>query len=279
MCLSLLEAIDLILEGKQNLVIPIPTRKKFVHKASSIKSKTLHKHHREYCWITQEDILRFLFNSIGVISPTPNYSINSLNIIDSSDLLAVHYDDPAASKLPFITKSLLKQTSVAIIDLDGKLVGEISPFTLNSCDEKVAGAIAMLSAGDLMAYIDCGGPPEDLLFFVKERLREKKMKSFLEMMEDDWGITSSSSSDDESSPSPSPRPGRSGRSVVYSTRVMTRSEATVCYPWSSLAAVMIQALARRVNYVWVVEEDGTLVGIVTSTGMLRVFLDRLKSMS
>ncbi|XVF01877.1 hypothetical protein REPUB_Repub04eG0126300 [Reevesia pubescens] len=55
--------------------------------------------------------------------------------------------------------SLEMQTSIAIVDYDGNLIGEILPFTLNSCDEDVTAAIASLSAGDLMAFIDCGGPP------------------------------------------------------------------------------------------------------------------------
>lgn len=56
------------------------------------------------------------------------------------------------------------------------------------------------------------------------------------------------------------------------------TDAIVCFPWSSLVAVMIQALSHRVNYVWVVEDDGTLVGIVTFAGMMKVFRERLKSM-
>lgn len=161
--------------------------------------------------------------------------------------------------------------------MEGKLIGEISAFTLNSFDETAAAAIATLSAGDLMAYIDCGGPPEDLVQLVKERLEERNLGSFLELMEEESTLSSSSSfcsssSDDEFGP------GRSGRLGGYSARLVRRSEAIVCYPWSSLVAVMIQALAHRVSYVWVVEEDGTLSGIVTFTGMLKVFREHVKSM-
>ena len=160
------------------------------------------------------------------------------------------------------------------MDADGKLIGEISPFTLNSCDETVSAAIATLSAGDLMAYIDCGGPPEELVQTVKDRLEERNLGAFLELMEEESIITSSS--DDEVGGSGSH--GRSGRLGGYSARLVRRSEAIVCYPWSSLVAVMIQALAHRVSYVWVVEEDGSLAGIVTFVGMLKVFRERLKSM-
>ncbi|KAL5841677.1 hypothetical protein ACOSQ3_012280 [Xanthoceras sorbifolium] len=270
---SLLDAIELLLEGAQNLVIPLLTRKKFIHKPSS--SSTIHNN-REYCWLTQEDIIRYLFNHIGLISPAPNHPIESLNIIDKDNVLTVQLEDTAASALPLIQKSLVMQTSVAVVDEEGKLIDEISPSTLNSCDENVAAAIATLSIGDLMAYIDYGGPPQELIRLVKERLEERNMEASLELMDDDSGFSSStssnlSSSDEESSTCS----GRSGGFGRYSTRVVRWSEGIVCHPWNSLVAVMIQALSRRVSYVWVVEEDGTLTGIVTFTGMVRVFRERL----
>ena len=278
-----MEAIDLILEGAQNLVIPLEigtmnSRKKLLQK--TLSNSTLHNN-RQYCWLNQEDIIRYLLNSIGLFCPTPINPINSFNIIDSKNILAVHYDDPASLALPFIARSLEMQTSVAIVDTEDKLIGEISPFTLNSCNEDVAAAIATLSAGDLMAYIDCGGPPEDLIQLVKERLQERNLKQALELMEEDSGISSGasfsssyySSSDEEFGV------GRSGKSGGYSARVVRRSEAIVCYPWSSLVAVMIQALAHRVSYVWVVEEDGTLAGIVTFSGMMKVFRECLRTMA
>ncbi|KAJ4850781.1 hypothetical protein Tsubulata_013832 [Turnera subulata] len=287
---SLLEAIDLIREGAQNLVIPIHnrfTRRKLTHKASS--NLSLHNN-REYCWLTQEDIVRYLLNSIGLFSPTPNHSIESLNIIDSDLILAVHYDDPASSALPLIAKSLLTQTSVAILDSEGRIVGEISPPALNSCEEGMAAAIATLSAGDLMACVECGGGdlPEDLMQLVKERLEERGLGAALELMEEEsamtlWSSSSSlscssslSSSDDESGGS-----GRSGGRFGgggHPGRAARNADAVVCHPWSSLVAVMIQALSHRVSYAWVVEEDGTLVGVVTFAGILKVFRERLKPM-
>ncbi|XVF87507.1 hypothetical protein PTKIN_Ptkin18bG0125500 [Pterospermum kingtungense] len=274
---SLVEAIDLILEGAQNLVITLEIGAKNPRRYNS----NLHNS-RQYCWLTQEDIIRYLLNSIGLFCPTPINPINSLNTIDSENILAVHYDDPASFTLPFIARSLEMQTSVAIVDCGRKLIGEISPFTLNSFNEGVAAAIATLSAGDLMAYIDCGGPPEDLVQLVKERLQERNMEQAMEMLmgeEDTAGVSSEasfSSSDDEYGVL-----GRgSGRSGgCYSARLVRRSEAIVCYPWSSLVAVMVQALAHRVSYVWVVEDDGTLAGIVTFAGMLKVFRERLRTMA
>lgn len=54
-------------------------------------------------------------------------------------------------------------------------------------------------------------------------------------------------------------------------------EVIVCQPGSSLVAVMIQALAHRVDHVWVVDkkDDCKVVGIVTFTDVLRVFRDQL----
>lgn len=277
---SLVEAIDLILDGAQNLVIPIrsrrsttSSRKKLLQNKKSFNS-TYHNN-REYCCITQEDLIRYLLNFIGLFNPIPINPINTLNVIDTENILAVQYDNPALAALPLISQSLVNHTSVAIVDMDGKLIGEISPFTLNSCDETVSAAIATLSAGDLMAYIDCGGPPEELVQIVKDRLVERNLGAALELMEEEAIITSSS---DEEFGGSSGGSVRSGRLGGYSARLVRRSEAIVCYPQSSLVAVMIQALAHRVSYVWVVEEDGSLVGIVTFEAMLKVFRERLKSM-
>lgn len=269
---SLLEAIDVMHEGVQNLVIPIK------NKVTCLDSSILHDNNSTYCWLTQEDVFRYLLNSIGVFSPTAASPINTLGIIDTQNLLAVCYDDPASSAVDLLALSLIYQSSVAIVDPHGKFIGEISPFMLNSCDESIVPAIATLSAGDLIAYMDCGGPPEDLVQLVKERVEQKRNKNLLELLGDETGLSSwssfsSSCSSDEEFPT-----GKNLKHGGYSGRVGRRSEAIVCYRWSSLVAVMIQALAHRVNYVWVVEEDGTLTGIVTFQGMLKVFRDHLKSM-
>ncbi|CAK7350617.1 unnamed protein product [Dovyalis caffra] len=271
---SLLEAIDLILGGAQNLVIPLHnpfTRKKLVHKSSA--DSTLHNN-REYCWLTQEDIVRYLLNSIGTFSPTPTHSIGSLNIIETDSFFTIHYDDPASSALPLISQSLVKQTSVAILDTDGKLIDEISPFTLNFCDETVAAAIATLSAGELLAYIECSDQPEDLIKLVKERLEERNLGPALDLIEEESGISSPSSSSDEEFGM-----GRSGKIAGNSARVGRSTEIIVCYPWSSLVAVMIQALSHRISYTWVIEEDSALVGVVTFSGMIQVLRERLKSLA
>ncbi|KAL6196489.1 hypothetical protein ACLB2K_032104 [Fragaria x ananassa] len=290
---SLLKAIDLMLQGIQNLVVPIQTRQSLSSRRKQhpkpINSTTSTIHNgQEFCWLTQEDVVRFLLNSIGVFSPLPALSIDSLSLINTADILAINYHSPASSAVQLITQSLTQQTSVAVVDVDGVLIGEISPFTLSSCDESVAVAIATLSCGELMAYIDCGGPPEYLIKIVTERLKERKLQGALESYSSSTSsssstmFSSSSSSDEESSVSPSStrmvRSGRFSRSNSYSARMVRRAEAIVCHPKSSLVAVMIQAIAHRVNYVWVIEDDCSLVGIVTFSGMLKVFREHLETM-
>ncbi|XP_010242962.1 PREDICTED: CBS domain-containing protein CBSX5-like [Nelumbo nucifera] len=279
---SILEVIDLIMEGAQNLVVPIQSsissRKKLLQKSSF--GPTQHNG-REFCWLTQEDVIRFLLSSISLFSPIPALSIDSLGII-GTEVLAIEYHDPAYSAVDLISSSLSQQTSVAVVDDDGKLIGEISPYTLSSCDETVAAAITTLSAGDLMAYIDYGGLPEALVQVVKARLKERKFEGMLELLEEFSPSSSSSCSSDEESSSSSPRaPVRSrrySRQGSYSARMVGRAEAIVCHPRSSLVAVMIQALAHRVNYVWVIEDDYSLAGIVTFSDMLKVFREHLDSL-
>ena len=106
------------------------------------------------------------------------------------------------------------------------------------------------------------GPPEDLVHLVKTRLQDRNLNSMLDLM-DDCNNSASSSSDEECG---SGKNGGMGRS--YPGR---RSEAIVCNPWNSLMAVMVQMIAHRVSYAWVVKEDYGLVGIVTFTDILGQF--------
>ncbi|OAY54926.1 CBS domain-containing protein CBSX5 [Manihot esculenta] len=287
---SLLEAIDLILQGAQNLVVPIETR---LDSSSSRRKKqqkvlvttstptTIHGG-REFCWLTQEDIIRFLLSSIGLFSPIPALSIDNLGII-STDIFTIDYHSPASSALGAISRCLRDQTSVAVVDGDeGILIGELSPFTLACCDETVSAAITTLSCGDLMAYIDCGGPPDDLVRIVMERLKQRGLETMLQQFRSSTtplvSLSSSSSSDEESGTTLQ-RSGKYSRSMSYSARLVRKAETIICHPKSSLAAVMIQATAHRVNYVWVIEEDCSLVGIVTFHNMLKVFRELLEAMA
>nr|GMD92462.1 CBS domain-containing protein CBSX5-like [Ipomoea batatas] len=200
---SVVEAIDLMAQGVQNLVVPIErvrpsssSRRKFhLQKKTPPAITTLHNAH-EFCWLTQEDVMRYLLGSIGLFSPLPALSIHALGII-AAEFSAVGYHSPASSALKAIHRSLADQTSVAVVDDDGVLIREISPSALAACDETAL-------------------------------------------------------------------------------RMSRRAEAIVCHPGSSLAAVMIQAIANRVNYVWVIEDDWSLVGIVTFSNILRVFRQYLE---
>ncbi|KAL0363331.1 UNVERIFIED_CONTAM: CBS domain-containing protein CBSX5 [Sesamum calycinum] len=262
------------LPGQENLTHPF---KAFEAPVSDVLPKgfthcqTFGSQFQEYCWLTQEDVVRFILNSVGAFSPIPTCTIDSLNIINH-DIMMVPYDKPVSSALGYFHWALIEQTSVAVVDEQNRLIGEISPSTLACCDETAAAAIMALTAMDLMTYIDSGGPPEDLVQLVKMKLEEKKLEGMAELMDDfcESSLSSSCSSDDEYGFSkngwPSSRSGGSNRS--YPGR---RSEAIVCSRGSSLVAVMIQALAHRVSCVWVMEEDRTVVGNVTFAGMLRVF--------
>ena len=98
------------------------------------------------------------------------------------------------------------------------------------------------------------------------------MYEMLELMEGEDESSSASSSSDEEAMSPARArhkekhgsPGRRGSGT-----------GVVAYPSSSLVAVLIQALAHRVSYVWVVEDDFELAGLVTLSSVLQIFRDLL----
>ncbi|XP_008778345.2 CBS domain-containing protein CBSX5-like [Phoenix dactylifera] len=274
---SVLEALDVILDGAQCLVVPIRSgtgRKKLLGGGGGIGAA-------DFCWLTQEDFVRFFLNSIALFSPSPALSVSDLGIVRPA-ALAVRPHDPALAALPLIRRALADQTSVAVVTDDGKLIGEISPSTLAHCDEGAAAALAALSAGDLMAWIDCSGsPPEATVRAVESRLRDKGMAGMIELLEADlsppFSSSSSSSSDEESGEAVGRRPRRLRSLGSYSARMGRRSEeAIVCHPGSSLVAVIIQALAHRVSYVWVVDDEYGLVGIVAFPDILSVFRELLQ---
>ncbi|XP_008806525.2 CBS domain-containing protein CBSX5-like [Phoenix dactylifera] len=267
---SVLEALDVILEGAPCLAVPIRSggRRK-------LPIRSVGGGGAEFCWLTQEDFVRYFFSSIAHFAPIAAHSVSSLGLV-RSDVLAIQYHDAALNALPLIRRALADQTSVAVITDDGKLVGEISPSTLAACDETVAAALVTLSVGDLMAYIDyCDSPPEGIVRAIKARLMEKGFKGMLKLIEEEpsspFSSSSSSSSEDEESA------GRKLRRLRSVGMRRSSEEAIVCHSESSLVAVMVQALAHRVNYVWVVdEEDYSLLGIVTFADVLKVFREQLE---
>lgn len=276
-----MEALDVLLESSARTLV-VPIRPCFPKKRLT---------NQDFCWLTQEDLVRFFLNNIFLFSSIAPLSVTELGLVCPA-ILSVRHHDSAISALPLIRSALHDNTSVAVVTDDGKLIGEISPFTLSTCDETVAAAIASLSAGDLMAYIDCcsyGGAPESVEQEVKARLKDKGLDGMLEFLEDEELLSTlslsscsassaSSSSDEEAEMAAKKRRPRRMKSGSYSARMGRRSEeAIVCHPESSLVAVMVQALVHRVSYVWVVdEEDYGLVGIVTFQDVLRVFREQLQ---
>ncbi|CAL9205883.1 CBS domain-containing protein CBSX5 [Musa acuminata AAA Group] len=278
---SVLEALDLILDGAQNLVVPIGSvgRKKLHHGGGGATV--------EYCWLTHEDFVRYFLNSIAVFSPIATLSIDAVGLVRSATALTVRHDEPGLALLPVLRRALSEQAAVAVVTDDGRLLGEISPLALSACDlmaVTLAAGVATLTAGDLMAFVDYyGSPPESLVRAIREGLKEKGLQEMLELMEDvlssfshsssSPSASSSSSSDEESCGGRLPRRLRS-RSFSMGRR---SEEPEVCHPGNSLVAVMVQALAHRVSYLWVVDEDDySLIGIVTFADMLRVFREQLQ---
>ncbi|XP_020675939.2 CBS domain-containing protein CBSX5-like, partial [Dendrobium catenatum] len=157
---------------------------------------------------------------------------------------------------------------------DRKLIGEISPSTLTGFDEF---PLIVLSAVDFMAYIDwCTSPPDTAVWALKSLLKKKGMHEMVELMDvvsrPVFSSSTSSSFDEEGEIRKWSRQLR--RLGSYSSRMGRRLEnAIVCHPGSSLVAFMVQALAHIVGYVWVIEEDYGLEGIVVLRDILKVFRD------
>ncbi|KAM3402493.1 hypothetical protein ACQJBY_006398 [Aegilops geniculata] len=266
---SVLEALDEILSGAQVLAVPLRPggRKKQLGGVAGVTG--------DFCWLTQEDLVRYFLNSISLFYHVAARSVSSLGLV-RPDFLSVRPDEAALSAVPLIRRAIAAETAVAVVSADGHLVGEISTAHLAACDETAAAAIATLSAADLMAYIDYfGSPPEHILRAIKTGLKAKGLDAMLELMEDEtmtsFSLSSSSSDDDTGRPHlRRPSSGSFGR--------RSTEEPVVCSPASSLVAVMVQALAHRVSYLWVLDEedDCRLAGIVTFADILRVFREQLQ---
>ncbi|XP_020263436.1 CBS domain-containing protein CBSX5-like [Asparagus officinalis] len=236
--------------------------------------------HQEFSWLTQEDLLRFFLNNISSSPPSPPLRRRRRLAAPTSSPSTTSLRRPRPPPPPL---ALLDGRLRRVVTDDRKLIGDIPPSILSGLfsDDTVAPAVASLSVAELMAYIDdcCShrSASEPALQRVKARLQEEGltgMLGFLEGNEVTFPMSPSSSDDDESvKKSRKPRRMRSGS---YMGR--RSEEVAVCYEESSLVAVMVQALAHRVNYVWVVddEEEFGLVGIVTFQDMLRVFREQIQ---
>jgi CBS domain-containing protein len=265
-----LEALDAVLSGAQVLAVPLRAgwRKKQLGGGGGSAAAG------DFCWLTQEDLVRYFLNSIGLFYHVAARSVSSLGLV-RTDFLSVRPGEAALSAVPLIRRAVATETAVAVVTEDGHLLGEISPALLAACDETAAAAIATLSAADLMAYVDYfGSPPEHISRAIKAGLKDKGLDAMLALVEDETlsSFSSASSSSDEEAGRTQLRRPSSGS---YGRR--SAEEPVVCSPASSLVAVMVQALAHRVSYVWVLDEDSDcrLAGIVTFADVLRVFREQL----
>ncbi|MCO5591490.1 hypothetical protein L7F22_045474 [Adiantum nelumboides] len=312
---SLLEALDLLVGGVQNLVVPIARRTSFNgrHRKSGMTRKMrsatgstnsgLPKDHdgQEYCWLTQEDVLRFLLGSISVFSPLPMMSIEALGLV-RADVRMVGVEEDACSMLGLMNEACHDMSAVAVVDVHEcvpgavQLVGDISCSTLQTCNETAALALSTLSARDFLVFSeDCRNPPPVLVDMIRTQIHEK-----LGVAKDSQPLTSkrhdsnlllqklemweeSSSEDDESGADSPIGPhdlskkwhSTQFRSSRRSFTLKSRSGPIFCNPKSSLIAVLLQALAHREHYVWVTEEDDSLIGIVTFQDILTVMLSHV----
>ncbi|EMS51572.1 CBS domain-containing protein CBSX5 [Triticum urartu] len=193
---SVLEALDEILSGAQVLAVPLRSggRKKQLGGVAGVTG--------DFCWLTQEDLVRYFLNSISLFYHVAARSVSSLGLVRP----------------------------------------------------------------DFLSHILCA---------IKTGLKAKGLDAMLELMEDEtmtsFSLSSSSSDDDTGRPHlRRPSSGSFGR--------RSTEEPVVCSPASSLVAVMVQALAHRVSYLWVLDEedDCRLAGIVTFADILRVFREQLQ---
>jgi len=293
----LLDAIDVLLtDGCQGLLVPLPARarKRHHHAPSSDAAGGALATADCCCVLTREDIVRHLFGSVSHFSPVAALTVASLGLV-RRDVHVVHADDDGLDVIPLLRRAVSDGTAVAIVADDSALVGEICPGVLASCDvETVSAAFAALSAGDAMAYIDCSlshSPPEFLVRAIRAQLAGKGLDAMAELVEcagkdaaslplsPSLSSLSSTSSSDEDSPSLG-RARRPRRMSSGSFGWRSTEDVVACHSGSSLVAVMAQALAHRVGYVWVVDEtSGALVGVVTFADVLAVLREHLRPQS
>ncbi|KAK3158561.1 hypothetical protein QOZ80_2AG0138760 [Eleusine coracana subsp. coracana] len=288
---SLLDAIDVLLtDDCQGLLVPLHARarKRQHHHVPSIDA--------ECCVLTREDIVRHLFGSISHFSPVAALTVASLGLIRRLDD-AVRADADALDAIPLLRRAATDNTAVAVVDgEDGALLGELCPGALASCCdavEPVAAAFAALSVGDAMAYIDCSmtqyAPPEFLVRAVRAQLKDRGLDAMAELVDawDDASLqplspssSSSMSASSTSSDEDSPMAGRARRPRRLSSGSFgwrSTEDVVACHSGSSLVAVMAQALAHRVGYVWVVDEvSGALVGVVRFADVLAVLREHIR---
>jgi hypothetical protein len=314
---SLCQALDLMLDGVQQLVVPINRRRKQGKPlkipgpltATGLPSG-------DYSWISQEDVVRYLLTSLGAFYPLPMMSLEELSMINT-DIMMVDADSPGSCAVPLIERASQEMTAVAVVTGLGdgvsrpKLAGDISMQTLRGCNESAAAALSTLSVKEFLQYIrDVAGPSKELVEKVANKMKlkvmsklgpstgdspsntEEDVKPFAvkllptssdSSIEDDSelsdGMSDFSESDEDhagTSPSILAAPVMNLKLTQPKVPQETRAKILItCRPHSSLVAVMAQALAHRVNHVWVTDVEGGIVGIVTYADMIGVLLSHL----
>ncbi|KAL6911883.1 hypothetical protein ACP4OV_000688 [Aristida adscensionis] len=287
----LLDAIDTLLSDDcHGLLVPVHARGRKKHQhVPSAAAAAVAVAGADCCMLTREDIVRHLFGSISHFSPVAARTVASLGLVRRG-VHAVHVDDDGIDAIPLLRKALSDGTAVAVVADDDALVGEICPGVLGSCDvEPVSAAFAALSAGDVMTYIDCSvshTAPEFLLRAIRTQLKDKGLDAMADLLDAEFTgdaaslplahlSSSSSTSSDEDSPLGRARRPRRMSSGSFGWR--STEDVVACHAGSSLVAVMAQALAHRVGYVWVVDEaSGELAGVVRFADVLAVLRDHLR---
>uniref|UniRef100_A0A0E0K2U7 CBS domain-containing protein n=1 Tax=Oryza punctata TaxID=4537 RepID=A0A0E0K2U7_ORYPU len=282
---SLLDAIDALLTNdSQTLLVPLHARAAHIRKHHHVSGCSPAA--ADYCVLTREDIVRHLFSySISLFAPVAARTVASLGLVRRG-VHAVHEDDDALDAIPLLRRSIADGTAVAVVADDDALVGEICPGVLGSCDvESASAAFAALSAGDVMTYIDSSlSPPEFLLRSIRAQLKGRGLDAMADLMDAADAASSlplspsSSSSASSDEDSPLGRARRTRRSSSGSFRWRSTEDVAACHAGSSLVAVMAQALAHRVGYVWVVDEvSGALTGVVSFADVLAVLREHLRA--
>ncbi|KAJ7552469.1 hypothetical protein O6H91_06G056500 [Diphasiastrum complanatum] len=327
----LCNALYLMLEGAQYLVVPIEPRNGKSHatpqgfkklcepkaKSNSATDLGLEEHrHGTYCWLTQEDVLRFMLGHFGIFSPQPNESIENLGIINTN-VMCVQAHSKAISTLPLLYRIKQSVAAVAVVEddptpnpvddttLGSKLVGDISLSTLKNCTKFAGFALASLSVREFLSYCQSGELPSkalrnlvNLRFSCTNQSARMKVRtssqiitevpnaglnlpdpdpctspytSDVDVWEDSSRDESTSSYSDESFEKPFFSAKESLRWSISRGHMLP----ITCRPWSSLIAVMAQALAHRSSFVWVTDDEKRLVGIVTYCDILTVLLNHL----
>lgn len=314
---SLCQALDIMLDGVQHLVVPI-TKWRKQRKALKIPGplSVTDLPSGDYCWITQEDVVRYLLSSIGAFYPLPMMSLEELGMINTGFMM-VDADSSASRLIPLLERASQEMTAVAVVTGLGdgdrsnvletkrrpRLAADISTQTLRGCNETAAAALATLSVKEFLQFVhDAGGLSQDLAEKVASKLKQKK--AMLKDMDNPSSpakisrMTSSTSIDEESDASdgmsdysssdedalvgispelPSVALVKLKPSLAFVPQHTRARTLISCRPHSSLVAVMAQALAHRVNHVWITDAEGGLVGIVTYSDMIDVLVSQLHS--